>query len=77
MKHLTCIVERDHLYCQEIKKMVASSGHGVQGHDSAEIHRRHVVGRAAHDLLNYYSARLFRWMKCIPKCIEVTIGAQI
>ena len=49
----------------------------IQGHDSAEVHGAHVVSRAGQDLLNNNSVRLFRWMEWIPKCIQVSVGAQV
>jgi hypothetical protein len=53
------------------------SSPGIYGHDSAEIHGVHVLSTAPKDLVDYDFVSLFRWMECIPKCIKVSVWAQV
>ena len=52
-------------------------GHRIQGQGGAEIHGVHHLVRATQDLLNYYLVCLFRGMEWIPKCILVSVCAQV
>ena len=59
------------------RKRLGILGGGVQGKDGAEVHRVHVVGGASQDLLNNKPVSPLRWMEWIPKCIDVSVRAQV
>lgn len=53
----------------------SASVSGVHGHDGAEVHGIHVLGRPGNHLLDNYPICLFSGMEWIPKRIELPVGA--
>lgn len=52
-------------------------GDGIQSHDGAEIHGLHILVISSQDLLDYNSVGLFRGVKWVPKCIQISVWAQV
>lgn len=60
-----------------ICKSKRRSGPGVDGQKGAEIHWVDVLGGSSHDCLYDDPVGPFRWMKWIPKRINVSVRAQV
>lgn len=50
---------------------------GIQGHDGGEVHRGHVVGVATQDAVHNEAECPLRWVKSVPKGIDISVWAEV
>lgn len=60
-----------------MKKQKCGSSGSIQSQDGGEVHGVHVLFRTRHNLFDNEFVSLLRGMKRVPKCIQISVGAQV